>query len=306
MTTGGAGYGSLGLYLLALDGVKSGFVTRMSGGGLVAQVIPESGGTDKFVRKHLSPPVCEDLVLEFGVNLAKPVYQWIADSWAHKADAREVSIIHYTLGGDPVTETHYKDVFIREVRIPALEVGNKEPALLRVTLSAGSAELKPAGGKADQKAASSSGKLFMGYSFRFKLDGIEPACARVSTVAPFAVQQVINLPERHYGDSQQSTHAGKTTSIDFPSLKVTLPESQAQDFRDWFKAMVIEGQESKEKNGTLTFLNANLQQELASIKLTGVGIFRLSPDDSAGGKAPRVVAEMYCEQMEFVLQKAWT
>lgn len=287
------------LYLLTLDGVKSGFVPKVSGGSVVAPVISEAGGPDGFVHKHLGAPVCEDLVLEFGVNLAKPVYQWIADSWAHKTSAREVSIIQRTHAGDVIGETLYKDVFISEVQIPALDLGSKQAALFRVTLSAGSAEQKPAGGKADHTAESTSGKLFAGHSFHFKLDGIEPACAKVSRLDPFAVRQQVKRPE------QERTHAGETTSIDFPSLKVALPESQAQPFKDWFKAMVIEGQEGKEKNGTLTLLSANLQSELASIKLTGVGIFRLSLDDRAHTGLRRMIAEMYCEQMEFVLQKAW-
>ena len=59
--------------------------------------------------------------------------------------------------------------------------------------------------------------------------------------------------------------------------------------------------DDKEKNGTLTFLDANRSTELGKINFFNLRIFKLSDDTTsanAGDAIRRLVAELYCERME--------
>jgi hypothetical protein len=58
---------------------------------------------------------------------------------------------------------------------------------------------------------------------------------------------------------------------------------------------------SKEKNGSLSFLTPNRQIELAKIEFFNMGIFRIQPDktQSATDQIRPVTVELYVEAMKF-------
>ena len=66
--------------------------------------------------------------------------------------------------------------------------------------------------------------------------------------------------------------------MEFPNLAVTLAESHAQTWQDWFDDFVVKGNngQDNEKNGSLTFLAPDLKTTLATINFFNLGIFRLS------------------------------
>jgi hypothetical protein len=92
--------------------------------------------------------------------------------------------------------------------------------------------------------------------------------------------------------------------LEVPNLKITLTESFAQSWIDWHEDFVINRNsgESQEKNGSLAFLASNRRDELARINFFNLGIFRLAPEkvQAQSDQIKRIVAEMYCERMEFV------
>jgi len=58
---------------------------------------------------------------------------------------------------------------------------------------------------------------------------------------------------------------------------------------------------SNEKNGTLQFLTANLQEVFMSLTLRGLGIFKWYPEKLEAGSdgIRRVHVELYCDDMSF-------
>lgn len=103
------------------------------------------------------------------------------------------------------------------------------------------------------------------------------------------------------GSARDSTkEPGK---LEFPNLKIRMPEVAAQSFIDWHDSFVIKGNndDAKEKNGSLTLLSPNRQTELAKIEFSKMGIFRIEPDKAAAGvdQIKRVTVELYVEQMKF-------
>jgi len=68
---------------------------------------------------------------------------------------------------------------------------------------------------------------------------------------------------------------------------------------------VIKGDndDSKEKNGSISLLGADLKEELMRIDLFNLGIFRIGQDriEANSDRVATVSAHLYCERMELVL-----
>jgi hypothetical protein len=79
-------------------------------------------------------------------------------------------------------------------------------------------------------------------------------------------------------------------------------ESSAKSWFDWFESFVVKGnnEDKKEKNGSISFLAANLADELLRLDLFNLGIFRIGPDkaEANSDRVTTVTAQLYCERME--------
>ena len=202
--------------------------------------------------------------------------------------------------GRPLSRRDFVKAVIAETTIPKLDGASNSPALVTVRLApvltrdvAPPATLPPA---APAPAASLSS------NFRLNIAGLD--CNRVAKIDSFTVKQqaaAATLANVHYETDQ--TRAAPGNRLEFPNLRIELSNVGAESWRTWFKSFVIDGNSSamNEKRGTLSFLAPNLSTVLATISFQNLGIFRLEdvpPEE--GAEIARVVAELYCERMEFV------
>src|SRR5262245_28145768 len=64
--------------LLYLDGKEMGFLKSSEGGAVSAEVITEPVAAAQYAKKHISSPRFEEFILEFGLSMSHPIYDWIA------------------------------------------------------------------------------------------------------------------------------------------------------------------------------------------------------------------------------------
>ena len=80
--------------------------------------------------------------------------------------------------------------------------------------------------------------------------------------------------------------------------------SPAQTWLEWHEDFVIRGNndEKREKKGSLTFLGPSRQKPLARVNLYNLGVFSLASDrpELNADQVRRMIAELYCERMEFL------
>lgn len=288
-----------GNFHMTLDGVKLGFLRRVSGGSMTAQVVNEAVGPDYFIHKHIGAPKYEDFVVDIGLGLAKPIYDWIAASWKGNYQRKDGSIAAADFNNEVKSQREFKQALVTETTIPAMDGAAKEPAYLTVKFAPEYARNAKASGKVDGGAYSKgTQKMFLPSNFRLELDGLD--CTRVSKIDSFTVKQ--STSEDPIGEVRDM--AREPGKLEFPNLRVTLSQVSAQTWYEWFESFVVKGEndETKEKSGKLVFLSANRQKELASVKLFNCGIFKLTESDGAAhaDQIKRVTAELYCERMEFV------
>lgn len=277
---------------LELDGVNCGFVQSVAGGDVSAEVVSEPAGPEPFAKKHVGPPRYEEFELRVGLGMAKEVYDWIAATWAAKPLRKNGAIVEADATFQAQAERRFTDALLTETTIPAMDASSKEPAYLTVKFAPESIEFNRGSGKV--AAPPSKQKQFISSSFRFELDGLD--ASRVSKVDAFTVRQTTTAEAL----GEERVLRREAGTLEFPNLRVTLAESAAQTWRDWFEDFVLRGRndDGQERSGALVFLDPALK-ELGRVTFQNVGIFALRRQPTTSTEqVARVVAELYCEKME--------
>ncbi|MGN6110976.1 MAG: phage tail protein, partial [Kofleriaceae bacterium] len=139
-------------------------------------------------------------------------------------------------------------------------------------------------------------KLWTACNFRFRLDGFEQACRRVSKVESFTVKQ--KIIEYHMGGSRSPL---KTPSqIDFPQISFYVPEADAEPFMKHFTKRAVKGEVPGRLNGMIQTLD-NQDSNLFTLTFKGADIVSIVPDKSEAQseEIKQVKIDIYIESMEF-------
>jgi phage tail-like protein len=289
-----------GRFLLDLDGVRCGFIESAEGGNVSAEVISERGGPDYFIKKHIGQPKHEDFSIRIGLSMTKKVYDWIAASWKANYQRKDGSIVVADHKGNAKAIREFYNAVITETTIPAMDGSSKEAAYMTLKFSPEFTSHKKSSGKVSggPEEGKHRQKKWLPANFRLEIDGLD--CTKVSKVDSFTIKKTAVSDDIGVA-RDQVRERGK---LEFPNLRITLPEPIAQSWFDWHEDFVIKGNcgDDKEKNGALKFLTPTLKDELARVDFYHLGIFRISADkpERQTSQIGRVVAELYCERMEFV------
>jgi hypothetical protein len=230
-----------------------------------------------------------------GLNLAAPLYDWIAASWLETPPSKSGSIIRVDFNFNAIDERDFTNALVTEVTIPALDGASKDAGWLTVKFSPEYTSHKKGSGKI--AVTPSGGKAWVASNFRLAIDGLDTT--KVSRIEAFTVRRPVII-ERSGGGQPPHRIPGK---LDVPDLEIVLSEAASQSWSDWFDDFVVAGNsdETHEKGGTLTFLAPDLQEELGRVNFFNLGIHKFSfdPDGPSGEAIRRVRATLYCERMEF-------
>ena len=284
-----------GNFQLVLDGVKTGFLKSLDGGAAVAEVVSEPVGSSHLSKKHLGQISYKPFVVQFGMSMTNDLYDWINASWTGKALSKDGAIILADQNLVAVGQREFSHALITETTIPALDGASKEPAYLTVTFAPEYTRNTKASGKVVGPAKAGQ-KLWLASNFRVTIDGLD--CSKVSAVESFTVKQSVATED--VGNARD--YLREPTKLEFPNLTISLLESSAQTWFDWFDDFAIKGNndDAKEKNGSIALLSANLADELMRIDLFNLGIFQIGSDktEANSDRVATVSAGLYCERME--------
>jgi hypothetical protein len=288
-----------GNFFLTLNGVKTGVIKSVDGGGISAEVINEPQGPNYFTKKRIGQPKYEDFAIQVGFSNGKQLYDWIQQTWNMARPRVSGSIISADYNWDAKSERQFTNALLTETTIPAMDGTSKEPAYITLKFAPEFIRSVKASGKLT--AEKMEQKIFLPSNFRLQIDGLD--CSKVTKIESFTVKQ--GVASKDIGSARDSQkEPGK---LEFPNLKITIAETAAQSFIDWHENFVIKGNnnDSKEKNGSLTLLSTNRQTEFAKIEFFNMGIFRIQPDKAQANadQIKRLTVELYVEKMTFQYKK---
>jgi hypothetical protein len=280
---------------LMLDGAFAGFLQSVSGGMARADVqIERSAGA--ITRKHLSSPVYEDIVMQFGANMSKAVYEWIGATCSGKFARKSGAIVALDANYAVQSSLEFSNAMISEIGFPAADAATKDAVLLQLKLAPESTRIKKGEGSKPTQATKGD-KTLLSSNFRFTLAGLETVTNKVIKVDAFAIKVKTGADSIGAARDMVKSAGG----IDVPNLSVSVPESSAAPLYDWHEDFVIKGNngQDKEKTATLEYMTADLKPAL-TLQFSGVGIFRLDSDGEAAADAVRKLrAGLYCEEIRF-------
>jgi hypothetical protein len=280
-------------FALELDGVPCGFVRSVEGGAITAEVVKAPG--KGFVKKHLGAARVEPLHLQLDLSLDKAVYAWIVDAWNGKPGRRSLALLEADANFKVQRRREFGNPNLSAVTFPALDGASKDAAFLTLEVDAETVHAQKGSGQA-VKAPAAKAKAWVRSSFRLEIDGLD--CKLVSRIDSFTVRSA-PAPDA-VGEARDFER--QPGAVDFPNLRVTLAQSSAQSWFDWERSFVVEGKndDGQEKSGNVVLLGPNLADVLGEIRLFNLGLFRLADAKLTSTEAvKRVVADLYCERMEF-------
>ena len=286
-------------FALDLDNTgQIGFLKDVEGGNITAQVVEINLGNGNPPIKHISTLKFEDITLQIDLAMPKPIYDWITASWNQNYQRKSGAIIAADFNYEKKARREFRDALISEVKIPALDASSKEPGYMNVTLTTEETQTKVDSGKI-QPAVNTKQKLWTTASFRLEIDGVD--CTRVNKIDSFTVKQ--KIVESQVGEQRIPTR--EPGKLEFPNLVVTFNSASGPSWLSWFTSFVIQGKNGAgdEKSGRIVFLSSDLKSELAEIKLSGVGIYKLLDGvfDPVSEPSAMMRAELYVERMQFRL-----
>jgi tail tube protein gp19 len=300
-----------GNFFLNLDGAKAGFLKSVEGGSATSDVVVEKPAADGVAHKHLAGVKYEDITMQIGFGMSKPLYDWIAASWTRNFMRKDGSVVAADFRFRAVSERQFFNALITEFTIPACDGASKEPGFMTLKISPEFTKLLK-GGPAVTPEPVQHQTRWLPANFRLSIDGLDTS--RVSKIDAFTVKQ--RIVENAVGDQRDFEREPGT--IEFPNLRIELSDASAQTWLDWHEDFVIRGNNGQdhERNGMLELLSPDLRTVLVRIRFFNMGIFSVGParapqnpcrsgcpadpdDESARSVLGKTQAELYVERMEF-------
>jgi len=288
------GFVTAGFNLL-IDGSQAGSLVSATGGSATSDVVLEKLGPDHIVHKHLAGVKYEDITIQPTFPVSPQLAAQIDSMMNLKLDPFGGAVQEFSFGLKVMVERDFTNALVTEIGFPACDAGSKDPAYLTVGFSP-ETTTRVTNPKSTVPAPRGRPRVFLPSNFRLAIDNLNTTGVRA--IDAFTLK--LDIDQSTVGETRDVTGVA---FLDVPNLKITLSESSAQTWFDWFKSFVIDGNngDDQERNGSLTLLTPDLKLALATISFSHLGIFKLTPESVQQGSTNirRVKAELYCEDMQF-------
>jgi hypothetical protein len=281
---------------LELGGSIAGPVRTVEGGNMFASVLTDTPTRQHFLTKRVGEVQVEDFVVQLGMGMDKPWSDWIAKMWSGDLIPLDGRVLLADRARRVLSSQVFTAARLREVTFPGLDTTSREYGMLQVKFSPESVRRVDTSGEL-VSASSTSRKPWVTSRFRLEMEGLE--CKSVRAIHEFTLR-ARTAPRNAFDPSGATNPACR---IEVPDLAVNIPVSESDSWMKWFDDFVVRGNHGRNrlKNGSIVLLAEDNRTELGRIGLFNVGIFKFArlPSGASTAQPPQMVAELYCERMEF-------
>lgn len=286
-----------GRFLLSIANFNAGFIRKVSGGSIKAELATHNLGADNIVKKHITNIKYEDLTFEISGGMHKALYDWIEASFDKGHTFKNLDLTACDFDYQAKTTRIFENAFITEVAVPALAGDDNNPLYITVKVTPQRTIYQMAGGekvKGDEDVAS---KKWYCSNFRLTLGDLP--CSRVSKIDGFALKQSV-IEDRVGAFRSPTKHPAK---VEIDNLKITFSEADLQKWMDWHKSFIVDGlcADNNELTGAIEILGPDMKEVLLTVELDHCGLVSLTPGDQEANaeKIQSWTAEVYVEKMRF-------
>ena len=272
-------------------GAETRFVQSVEGGVMRGVVADQNGD------KRITGVVCDPIRAKVGSDDFR---QLIADALAggNKAQQPVNGVVHMTdYNFKSLATREFTNAVLTEVTLPTLDGASKEAAAMTIVLQPESVRERPGqGAVVGGGKAATSAKKWTGGMFRVTIPGMDTQ--RVAKVDAITVSRKVAASTPGEQRDFQQQHAG---DWQVSNIVLHVAQQDARDFVTWHEDFVIKGNNSPDRERTMTIdmLDATMQNTLVSVNLSGVGIIAITPVASEAGsdQIARARVELYAEKL---------
>jgi len=278
--------------ILQLEGQVVAELVSASGGAADREIVANLHDPSGVLRKSPGKLSYDPIVLQIGGATTKEVFQWIADTWAHRGSKKSGVIIKVNAAGKDAGRLEFTNALLTEMTLPAFDAAQRDAATMTLKLLPAST-VRRLGTGVSLGIPIVPAKSWQLSNFRLSIDGLDTS--RTSRISALTVAvAAIPAPDGSFNPGNISVN----------NLAVTFPEISAAGYLSWLQSFVIDGHNdpSQEKTATVVMLAPNFAEVILTFTLHNIGLFRLDtvPPDPAGPTGTNAVsmmrAEMYVNQ----------
>ena len=290
-----------GNFRLDVGGVDVGYLKKVSGGGMKADVAEHKLGPDNVIKKNVANIGWEDVKFDVGIGMGNKAYEWIQAAFKKSFLTQQCTLVAGDFNHKAVQEMQYIDCLITSVATPKFDGADKNPAYFSIGFKPERVRHVPGDGKDIRAKIGPAQKAHLCSNFRLELGDLP--CNRVASID--AMELKCSVVKDDVGITRESTIHPAAVSV--PDLKVTWSYADftkiEQEARKWFvDGLHLEGHEM---TGRIVLLDPNMKDEIGDITLKGVGWKEFKSDDREGGsdKILRCTGTFYVEEMEMHIKR---
>jgi len=169
-----------GNFRLEVGHVDAGYLRKVEGGGMKADIAENKLGPDNIVKKHVAKIAWEEVKCEVGIGMGNELYQWIKAAFDKKFLIKQCTLVAGDFNHKAVQERQFIDCLISSVALPKLDGADKNPAYFTVGFKPERVRHVPGDGKDIRAKMGPAQKAHLCSNFRLELGDLP--CNRVATV----------------------------------------------------------------------------------------------------------------------------
>lgn len=290
-----------GNFRLDVGGVDCGYLRKVSGGGMKADIAEHKLGPDNVIKKNVAKVGWEEVKFEVGIGMGLSTYNWIKAAFDKKFMTQQCTLVAGDFNHKAVQEMQYIDCLITSVSTPKFDGSDKNPAYFTVGFKPERVRHVPGDNKDIRAKIGPAQKAHLCSNFRLELGDLP--CNRVASVD--AMELKCSVVADDIGIFRESTIHPAAVSV--PDLKVVWSYADFTEIEKKAKKWFVDGEhlEGNEMTGRIVLLDPNMKDEVAEITLEGVGWKEFKSDDREGAsdKILRCTGTFYVEKMGIAIKR---
>jgi len=286
-----------GRFALSIGGFQAGFIRKVDGGSIKAELASHNLGTTNVVKKHITNITYDDLTCEISGGMHKVLYEWIEASFNKGHTYKDVELIACDFDYKAKTVREFSRAFITEVGFPELNGDGKDPLYITIKMTPEVTKYSMGDGNQVTGEENVTSKKWYVSNFRVTMGSLP--CDRISKVDAFAMKQSV-IMDRVGKFRSPTKHPAK---VEIDNLKFTFSEADLEQWMTFHKTFIVDGKcgDGDELSGSIEILGPDLEEVLLTVELNHCGLVSLTPagQEANAEKIQSWTAEMYVEEMRF-------
>ena len=296
-------------FALQIDEESQGFVKKVSGGIIKGEVATHDLGIEVIAKKHLASVTVEPITIETNLNMGKGLYEWIKASFQRQFETHSGKITIADYNFEVPSTLEFQEALITKITIPNMDVGSNKRGIIEVQFLPRITQIQTGDDIQLPAAQKPKSKTWLASNFRLEIGDLPTS--RVSKIDSFTWKLAVTKDEV----GQFRFPSLTPTKVEVPNLKITVSMADLGEWNNWHKDFVIDGKctdgdeqcsDEGEISGSITFLDPDLETELARIELLGIGIISIDTlgrgQEANKEEVARFSVELYVEDMKFNIQ----